>query len=182
MRLSAQPYASRKGCATRSSPTANGRSAVAPADWTPVSGPLSSERNDIEMRTSDASTSRPMTSRRRSGPVDREGTVVEIRRTVRPSAADRALRCRDMARQCSQAPRRFQVWGPPSRRRNLGAQQAVAAGGAVAARAVDDLELLEASSRADRDARQRALGEVHGDLRLVAYTLVEPLQERTASG
>ena len=47
---------------------------------------------------------------------------------------------------------------------------------------MDRLELLEAAPRADRDARERALGEVDGHLRLVAQPLVEAVQERTAAG
>src|SRR5690348_16169828 len=47
--------------------------------------------------------------------------------------------------------------------------------------AVDRLELLEAPAGADRDARERALGEMHGHLRLVAQALVEAGEERAAA-
>ncbi len=47
---------------------------------------------------------------------------------------------------------------------------------------MDDLELLEAPARADGDAGQRRLGEVHRHVRLVAQPLVEPVQERAAAG
>src|SRR5262249_49399666 len=56
---------------------------------------------------------------------------------------------------------------------------AVAGAGLVAP--VDGLELLEAPARADRNARERALGEVHRHLRLVAQPLVEPGEERAAA-
>src|SRR5262245_2231762 len=154
------------------------------------------------MRTSDASTRTPTTILRLSGPELRAGTVVEIRRTVRPSAADRALRCRDMASHSTQvwlktgyplarisgratipkagryaAGCRLRLNGPVLR-----PKQPVAPRGAAAVRAVDHLELLEAPARADRHAREGTLGEVDGDLRRVPDALVEPLQEGPASG
>src|SRR5690606_7732900 len=49
------------------------------------------------------------------------------------------------------------------------------------ARSVDRLELLERPARADRDARERRLGQVGGHLRLVAEALVEALQQRAAA-
>src|SRR6187455_1976881 len=164
----------------RSSPTANGRNAVAPADSTPLSGPSSPDRKETEMSTSDARTRTPTTSRRRSCPAPREGMVVGTRRTVRPSAADRALRCRDMASQCSQLSSGISSPGAARHGRatksGLRAQKTVTSGGPGAARAVNDLELLEAPPRPHSDARQGALGEVHRDLRLVPDALVEPLQ------
>src|SRR5215471_437296 len=48
--------------------------------------------------------------------------------------------------------------------------------------AVNRLELIEAASGADCDARQRALGEVNVHLRLVAPALVEAREERAAAG
>src|SRR5579864_6551340 len=59
---------------------------------------------------------------------------------------------------------------------------AVATAGAGPVGAVDRLELLEAPAGADGHARERALGEVDGHLRLVAQALVEPRQERAAAG
>src|SRR5947199_3718953 len=59
---------------------------------------------------------------------------------------------------------------------------AVAAARAGAVRAVNGLELLEAAPGADRHARERALRQVHGHLRLVAQALVEPREERAAAG
>ena len=59
---------------------------------------------------------------------------------------------------------------------------AVARARARARAAVDRLELLEAAARADRDARQRRLGEVRRHVRLVAQALVEPVQQRAAAG
>ena len=56
----------------------------------------------------------------------------------------------------------------------LGAQQPVTPRGATAVRAVDDVELLETPTRADRNTGKRALGEMDGHLRLVADALVEP--------
>ena len=47
---------------------------------------------------------------------------------------------------------------------------------------MDRLELLEAAPGADGDAGERALGEVHGHLRLVPQPLVEALQQRAAAG
>src|SRR5512134_2278338 len=61
-------------------------------------------------------------------------------------------------------------------------KQAVPSCGAAPRRPVDHVELLEAAPGADRDARERALGEVHGHLGLVAHALVEALQECAAPG
>src|SRR5918993_292475 len=47
----------------------------------------------------------------------------------------------------------------------------------VPVRAVDDLELLEGASAADRNTGQRGLGQVRRHLRLLAQALVEPLQQ-----
>src|SRR5204862_6002034 len=48
--------------------------------------------------------------------------------------------------------------------------------------AMDRLELLEAAAGADRDAGERALGEVDRHLRLVAEPLVQAVQEGAATG
>src|SRR5204862_7179668 len=61
--------------------------------------------------------------------------------------------------------------GPGMRRALVAA--AVARAVARPVRAVDRLELLEAPPGADRHARERALGEMHGHLRLEAQPLVE---------
>src|SRR5436190_24199812 len=48
--------------------------------------------------------------------------------------------------------------------------------------AVNRLELLEAATRADGDAGERRFGQVNRHLRLVTEAVVEPGEERAASG
>src|SRR4051794_9741707 len=71
---------------------------------------------------------------------------------------------------------------PPRANRSVLVAASVPATRAGAVRTVDRLELLEAPPRADRDAGQRALGEVHLHLRLMAQPLVEAGQQRPAAG
>ena len=127
-----------------------------------------------------------------------EGFPSAGRRTLRPSTAVRAVRfrgtgtrvpglVRSAIRGFSRRPRlpASPRRGPTERispRPRAASRRRSVPPRARAVRAVDRLELLEAAARADRDARERALGEVHGHLRLVAEPLVEPLQQRAAAG
>ena len=90
-RLSAQPYTSRNGCATRSSPTANGRSAVAPADWTPLNGPLVArperERDEHERREDEHADDEPTAKRPRAARGNRRGDTPDCQAQRRRSRA-----------------------------------------------------------------------------------------------
>ena len=108
-RAGCRPTRTRRGTAARGarSRPRTGFRTVAPAEWTPLSWPSSPERKDSVMRISESSTRQPTASRRRSGPPPREpSVVVGVRRTVTPSAADRALRPLGTTAECSEMPGR----------------------------------------------------------------------------
>src|SRR5205085_2574749 len=89
------PYASRNGLVIRSVATSNGRSATAPAFWTPCSGPPSASRNEIVTSASESTTRTPTTIRRRSAAPEREVSGEAAgRRTDWPSTANRGVRLR----------------------------------------------------------------------------------------
>src|SRR5215216_5671068 len=124
------------------------------------------------IRTNESSTRTPATIRRLTAVELREDDPTGLERGAGdPRTAIRALRflC------CTRA---------PSVRKSSGDRELrpVVVAPLLCLAAVDRLELLEAAARADRDARERALGEMDRHLRLVAEALVEAVQERAAAG
>src|SRR5205823_9061120 len=142
------------------------------------SAPAVGERNEIVMSASATRTRRTTTARRMSALRAFEGYGAGFERwTDEASTAARALRLGGATATGYRGRPSTELIGL---RLLLVAVAAVAGAGLVAA--VDGLELLEAPARAHRDARERALGEVHRHLGLVAKALVEPRQERAAAG
>src|SRR5918992_3689173 len=167
-----QPYASRKGRETRCAPISKGRMTLAAALWTSCSGPLGASRKYTVIITSEASARAPTTSRRLSGlPVGRdEYEGATGRRIGVPSAATRTLRFRGTGLEVNEL------------RGMTLSTVAVAAAGTSLRRTVHHFEHFEAAAGADRDARERRLGELRRHLRLVPEALVEPGEQGAAAG
>src|SRR3954454_1532831 len=123
------------------------------------------------MRAIETSTSATATSRARRARLVR-GKEPSDRRAGAPRTGSRAVRCRGT--------------GANSVERYAGEETGWLAPAAVAVssfrRTVDDLELLEAPPRPDRDAGERRLGELYGHLGLLAQPVLEPVEERPAAG